>query len=385
VFQRQFLQGGTALTGDVLVNTFVEGSQTLPTLFRTESGFFGTVWVGLGIDVGTSAEVEGVHARLCGYADISGWWIINGQATQVLQMDGVVVLINERGDASEAHFVGATQIVADGWGGLTANIVGDEIQFANASVWTRIPTLSQTAAINGTQAVLVQQLGIDLKFTNEHGDMSEGRFISSTEVVAENWGNLTGTIVGDDIHWANGSVWTATDLSAGVSVNLAGAWAIGGENTTILQFGDTLLFVNEHGGASAGVLIDSTHVVATGWGNLGGTIDVATQRIVWDNGSVWDRVPVLDQNENWHIDHHRPTAISQLGTRFLFTNENGARSEGRFDPAVGVVATDWGGLAGQIDFDDAHILWNNLSQWNNSQFGLEDEVFADANLWPWLV
>ena len=318
--------------------------------------------------------------------DISGWWIIDGQAAQILQLNGAVTFINEHNVVSEGSFNSSLQVVAKGWGDLVGDIVGDEIRWANGSVWARIPTLSTTAVIDGSSPVLVQQSGIDLRFTNERGEMSGGRFVNSTAIVAADWGNLMATIAGDEIQWDNGTVWTGVDLSTSVPVILAGAWSLGGQNTTILQFRNDLLFINEHGSVAAGVVVDQTQVVATGWGNLSGTIDAATRRILWDNGTAWDRVPVLNRNENWHIDQ-RPTAVSQLGTRFLFTNEFGDRSEGGFDPLFGVIATDWppaGGLCGQIDFDDGQIEWNNLSVWRNSQFGINDEVFADVNNWPWL-
>jgi hypothetical protein len=330
-----------------------------------------------------AVEVTGPITNFPIFTDISGWWIIDGEAAQVLQLNGAITFINEHDGVSPGRFDGDTQVAADGWGDLAGEIVGDEIQWANGSVWTRIPTLSTTAVIDGSSPVLVQQSGIELRFTNERGDMSDGRFLSATEVVAEDWGNLAATIVGNDLQWDNGSVWSAVDLSTGVSVNLAGAWSLGGESTTILQFGNDLLFVNEHGGAAAGIVVDSTHVVATGWGNLAGTIDAATRRILWDNGSVWDRVPVLNRNENWHIGD-RPTAVSQLGVDFLFTNEFGIRSRGRFVPLIGVVASDWS-LGGQLDFTGGRIAWNNLSVWSNSLFGMNDAVFADANNWPWLV
>jgi hypothetical protein len=327
---------------------------------------------------------ERLEQRCLLAADISGWFLTSGQAAQVLQLDGVVTFINENGGVSEGFFNTETQVVASGWGGLVGNVVGNEIQWVNGSVWDHIPDLTMTATINGTSPVLVQQLGIDLVFTNEQGGMSNGQFINSTQFVATDWGNLVGTLVTNTIQWDNGSVWTASDLSIGAPANVSGAWATGGQNTTILQFGQTLVFVNEHGGASQGTLVDSTHVVATGWGNLGGTIDPATRRILWDNGSVWDRVPVLDRNENWHFSDGRPTAISQLGVRIVFTNESGIRSEGLFDPLTGVIATNWS-LSGQIDFVNGRIVFANNSVWTKSDFGARNAVFTDVNNWPWLA
>ena len=56
--------------------------------------------------------------------------------------------------------------------------------------------------------------------------------------------------------------------------------------------GNTLTFINEFGGISAGYIQDSSHVVATGWGNLVGTLVPTAQgvRINWANGTAWDQV-----------------------------------------------------------------------------------------------
>ena len=93
-------------------------------------------------------------------------------------------------------------------------------------------------------------------------------------------------------------------------------------------------------------------------------------------------MPVLNRNENWHYNQ-QPTAVSQLGVEFLFTNEHGGRSRGSFMPSIGVMAGDWS-LGGQIRFVAGQIAWNNLSVWSNSLFGDRDAVFADVNNWPWL-
>lgn len=331
----------------------------------------------------TTPAAERLEQRCLLAADISGWFLIGGQGAQVLQFDGVVTFVNENGGASESFFTTETQFVATDWGNLVGNVVGLQIQWSNGSVWDFVPDLSMTGTMNGNQPILVQQLGIDLKLTNENGGMSSGRFVNSTQFVASNWG-ITGTLVGNTIQWSNASVWTASDLSLGTPVNVSGAWAIDGQNTTILQFGQTLLFVNENGGAAQGSVIDSTHVVASGWGNLGGTIDAANRRIVWDNGSVWHRVPVLDRNENWVTAGGQPTAVSQLGVDILFTNEHGGRSNGVFNPPTGVTATNWS-LSGTIDFTDAQIEWFNGSVWTKSTWGANNEVFADVNNWPWLA
>jgi hypothetical protein len=333
-----------------------------------------------------AAEV--LEERVLLSADVSGWWITNGEAAQILQTDGAVTVINEHGTSASAFFNESNQLVVADWGNL-AGVgaragAGHQILWSNGTVWSRIPEMSATGTTNGNQPILVQQLGINVKLTNEHGYMSNGHFINSTQFVATDWGNLTATLEGNQIRWANGSVWTPADAATGVSVNVSGAWAIGGKDTTILQFGNDLVFVNENGVAAKGTLVSSTRVVAVDWNSLGGTIDPVNQRIVWDNGSVWDRVPVLDRNENWHLrGTSLPTAISQMGVTLLFTNEHGSRTTGQVVPQVGVTATDWS-LDANIDFENSEIEWGNGSQWNKSKFGRNDTVFSDFNSWPWL-
>lgn len=328
---------------------------------------------------------ERLEPRCLLAAAISGWYLMAGKGAQVLQLDNVVTFVNENGGASQGFFDTNTHVVATGWGNLGGNIVGTQIQWDNGSVWNYVPDLTMTGTVNGTTSpILVQQLGIDLRLTNEHGTSSAGHFTSTTQIVATNWGNLTGTLVGSTIQWSNGSFWSATNPALGTPVNVVGAWEFGGSDTTILQWHQTLVFVNEHGQAAAGSVVDSTHVVATGWGNLGGTIDTANRSIVWDNGAVWYRVPVLDRNENWHTDGGRPTAISQMGVQVLFTNEFGNRSQGQFDPLQHVVATGWA-LGGQVDYTNAQIDWDNGGHWNKSAFGVNNAVFSDVNNWPWLA
>jgi hypothetical protein len=329
-----------------------------------------------------AAEV--LEDRVMLSADVSGWWIINGQAAQILQSDGAVTVINEHGNSSTASFSSPNQLVAADWGNLAGTCTGSHILWANGTVWFRIPEMSSTGTMNGNQPILVQQLGIDVRVTNENGASSDGHFINATQFVARDWGNLTATLVGNQILWANGSVWTSANAASGVSVNVSGTWANAGEETTILQFGSDLVFVNENGEAAKGTLVSSTRVVAAEWNNLGGTIDSASQRIVWDNGSIGDRVPVFDRNENWHLNGtDLPTAISQMGVTLVFTNENGQRTTGLVVPQVGVTATDWS-LDAKIDFANAEVEWANGSQWDKSQFGANDILFSDFNNWPWL-
>jgi len=127
-----------------------------------------------------------------------------------------------------------------------------------------------------------------LTFKNELGQTSSGAFTSSNQVIATNWGNLMGTLVSNDtqINWSNGTVWTLAP--AGNVPNIAGDWMVNNQATTISQSGASLTFKNERGQVSAGQFLSTgTQVMATGWGNLVGTLTNNDTEIDWANGTVW--------------------------------------------------------------------------------------------------
>jgi hypothetical protein len=55
----------------------------------------------------------------------------------------------------------------------------------------------------------IEQNGAALVFFNEAGDRSRGRFLDTSTVVAEEWGNLRAAVQagGQELHWENGTVW----------------------------------------------------------------------------------------------------------------------------------------------------------------------------------
>ena len=136
----------------------------------------------------------------------------------------------------------------------------------------------------------VTQEGQSLTFHNENGGKSRGRFVSSHEVVADEWENgLRARVTegGNRLEWANGSVWRRK-----ATTSLAGNWEINKgrwELTTIRQEGRKLWFTNEFGDTSEGFFESQTRVRATKWeGGLGATIENGNI-IKWDNGTIWRR------------------------------------------------------------------------------------------------
>ena len=146
--------------------------------------------------------------------DISGNWMINGQATHITQLGTNLIFTNENGGTSAGFFSAPNQVSATGWGNLTGTLLANDgvINWANGSVWTKAvanpPSIAGTWAM-GSQPTHIQQTGSNLTFINENGTSASGFFISNTQVDAAGWGNLIGTLSNGNkrIDWANGSYW----------------------------------------------------------------------------------------------------------------------------------------------------------------------------------
>ena len=138
--------------------------------------------------------------------------------------------------------------------------------------------------MNTGQACRIEQKGDALTFINERGERSAGYFKDGGTVVATGWGNLHGSLVEEAtrINWANNTWWTRFP-------SLQGTWIIGGRSCRIEQKGRDLTFINERGERAAGQFKDGSTVVATGWGNLQGSLAESNRRINWANNTSWSR------------------------------------------------------------------------------------------------
>jgi hypothetical protein len=297
---------------------------------------------------------------------IAGTWFIGGnQTTQIQQQGSSLTFINEHGNSSPGSFLNNNQVVATGWGHLVGTLVptayGIRIVWANGTSWDE-PQLAGQGVI-GSKTTQINQSGNNLTFINEFGNASPGYLADVNHVVATGWGNLVGTLVptfeGFRINWANGTAW---DM-----VRLAGTWFLGGNQPTqILQSGNSnaLTFVDEADGTSPGYIADSSHVVATGWGNRVGTL-VPTAlgiEIDWSDGSAWDQPQFAGQ---WFIGNNQPTAIYQGPNGLAVFNERGDLSWATITSANQIVATTWGNLTGTIVVTSTgrQINWANGTTW----------------------
>lgn len=159
-------------------------------------------------DVNWVIEWENDSTWTASAPDISGEYTFNG-TPHVEQTASSLRFFNERAgrsSVSRGAFLSATQVIALDWGGLVGNIVGNRIEWANGSVWTAgVPDISGDYTYNGPTRV--EQSIHTLRFINERGEESAGHFLSPTQVVATDWRNLTGEILGGSIEWANGTMW----------------------------------------------------------------------------------------------------------------------------------------------------------------------------------
>jgi len=228
-------------------------------------------------------------------ANIAGTWFINGQATNIQQTGDQLVFTNEKGQQSTGRFTSQTQIVADQWNNLRGTVNGSTISWANNSIWTRAqestPNIAGTWYI-GKLATNIAQNGTNLTFTNENGTMAQGRFLSSTEVIADGWGGLRGTLVNNStIRWANGDSWTRSPTTAPTNPVLGPDWiASNGRIAHVSYNGNgSLIFTNAAGVQTTGFFLNSNQVYANGW-NISGNLNSSTNptRINWSNGSVWN-------------------------------------------------------------------------------------------------
>jgi hypothetical protein len=252
--------------------------------------------------------------------------------------------------------------------------IANQVVAALADPATLYPSLAGTWFTNGTQQTSIQQVGTTLTFTNENGNSSPGTFLNDSQVVATGWGNLVGTLVptadGVRIAWANGTNWD--------QLLLAGPAFIGSLETQVLQQGNSLTFINEFGDSSPGYISDVDHVVATGWGNLVGTLVPTFEgyNIAWANGTTWNMINLAG---TWFINGDEPTQIQQNGTNLTLINENNASTAGVIVGAGQINAPDWGvsGTLVQTPFG-VQINWSNGSTWSQPRLG--GQWFIGTNL-----
>lgn len=257
-------------------------------------------------------------------------------------------------DQASATFTGEAgstyafySIATDNVGHVESKLPTAESTISVVNTITR-PNIQGDFIISGLAAE-IQQTGNQLTFTNEHGSVSQGRFLDETRVIADGWEDgLVGVLAGHRIEWANGSVWAAPIIG--------GEYFINSQSAMILQDGLDLTFENEHGSRSEGRLVGEMQVLATDWeGGLLGTI--VDSRIEWANSTVW----IAPGISGLYVIDGEAARIEQFGKHLEFTNEHGGKSYGQLLSPTQLVADNWGGLTAEIDRH--RINWANGSVW----------------------
>lgn len=129
----------------------------------------------------------------------------------------------------------------------------------------------------------VEQAGAELVLTNASGAQSTGRFIKGGTIVADAWGNMTGTVVGNTLRFTNGAIWTKVPDLSGFYVNELGQYTSITQNGLNLQYfyGNTVLYGRF-----------STDIQSITAGPLTATVSAGT--IFFSDGTmVWKKIPYL--------------------------------------------------------------------------------------------
>ena len=357
--------------------------------------------------------------------DLSGPWVINGQATSISLDGSNAVFTNEFRASARGRVVSGSQVVADEWGGLVGTVSsdGNSISWSNGTLWSRPASPSVNTSISiadpdaGTSPVSVTLTSVGgtvtlsqttgLTFTA--GDGTADAAMTFTGTLANINAALQGstytanagfsgegslTIVTNDL--ASGGALSDTDtlrinVVSRSNSSLEGAWSINGQGTSIAVLGNSgnVRFTNEFGDTASGRIISSTQVIADGWGGLVGTVSADGNTINWANNTTWVRAQVSPPSftpptlaMNWSINGNQSTQITTNSPFSLtFRNEFGDTSAGTFTSPTQVVATGWGNLVGNLNANGTEIQWANNTRWTTSTPAIQpsslDSAFAD--------
>ena len=196
-------------------------------------------------------------------------------------------------------------------------------------------------------------------------------------------GNYLGSV------WTRGACKTSAISQPANLPDLSGVWydysAVSGNSgapSKITQTGGKLVFINSFNNQSEGYFQDNSNIVATGWeGGLQAKLEDGSRRIVWKNGSVWERnlrsVPSSSRPDLagvWY-DYSSVSGnsgavsnITQTGDKLVFLNSFNNQSEGYFQDNSTIIATGWeGGLQATLEDGGRRIVWKNGSVWQRSK------------------
>ncbi|MFN0050877.1 MAG: beta strand repeat-containing protein, partial [Planctomycetales bacterium] len=316
--------------------------------------------------------------------DFQGAWAnSSAQPTRVEQLGTTLQFYNRQGQRSAGQFVSQNQVVATDWGNMVGTIQGGTIQWANGTAWAKEtltgsnPDLGGVWDVNGSPTRILQTNNA-LTFVNRMGQTSAGRFLSPTQVIADDWGGAVGNITGNSLAWVgNGIVWNRIP-------KLSGPYLTGFNlEAGINQVDRSLTFTDEDGVVTHGGFASQTLVNETDGDLRAGTL--SGNQLTWSDRQVWTKLYNLQ--DSWFVvSTNAPTYIEQSGLRILIIDSTGGIFTGKFNNANSAQLTQQGGAGATVtvNVQTSNALSFGGATWNRAPVTALDTVFADPSLWPFI-
>jgi hypothetical protein len=254
-------------------------------------------------------------------------------------------------------------------------------------VWTKINLPVNFTNLAG-QAVHATQNGSSVTFTDSHGNMSPGTWLSANTMSA--FGE-TLTIATGHVFWFDGTIWSANvDLkgSAGATAlkpGIAIPFVIGlseitaapsdmfvtnyldgsGGESYVIQNGTTnVVFVDSQGNMSLGMFTDGTHAIRND-----SPSNVATfggNQVIWQDGTVWTKTS---------------NAGSSAPVVTTYTNDAGVATYAIQNGKSNVVIVDSLGTFSLGSFTSSAQATDSRYASDNATFGTGTVTWQDGMIW----
>lgn len=152
-----------------------------------------------------------------------------------------------------------------------------------------------------------------------------------------------------------------SNVQAGFDQTLAleGFYFDGVNLAVVMRSGAQVTFKNGSGVLISGEVVDSTHLIATGLGNLDVEFDAQAGTLTFANGTVWTKVPRL--SGIWIDDGGAQIIVGQLATDLDVHFSGGANVTGTVHSPTQVTV---GGITGTLSNDGQHIEFTNGAAWD---------------------